>query len=41
MLAISPQLLQPALGPVWPQAGVLGTIASVTRAAVYGALPLA
>lgn len=41
MFAIFPQFLQPALGPVWLQTGVLGTITAVTQAAVYGALALA
>jgi threonine/homoserine/homoserine lactone efflux protein len=41
MLAIFPQFLQPALGPVWIQAGLLGAITSVTQAGVYGGLALA
>lgn len=41
MLAIFPQFLQPALGPVWLQAGALGTITALTQAAVYGGLALA
>ena len=41
MFAIFPQFLQPALGPVWVQAGLLGAITSVTQAGVYGALALA
>jgi threonine/homoserine/homoserine lactone efflux protein len=41
MFAIFPQFLQPALGPVWIQAGVLGAITSVTQAGVYGGLALA
>ncbi len=41
MFAIFPQFLQPALGPVWIQAGVLGAITSLTQAGVYGALALA
>jgi threonine/homoserine/homoserine lactone efflux protein len=41
MFALFPQFLQPALGPVWLQAGLLGAITSVTQAAVYGGLALA
>lgn len=41
MFAIFPQFLQPGLGPVWIQAGVLGAITSFTQAGVYGALALA
>lgn len=41
MFAIFPQFLQPALGPVWIQAGLLGGITSLTQAAVYGVLALA
>lgn len=41
MFAIFPQFLQPALGPVWIQAGLLGAITSLTQAGVYGALALA
>ncbi|MDL2356524.1 MAG: LysE family translocator [Pseudomonadota bacterium] len=41
MIAIFPQFLQPAAGPLWLQAGVLGTITALTQAGVYGALALA
>lgn len=41
MFAIFPQFLQPALGPVWIQAGLLGAITSLTQAGVYGGLALA
>ncbi|HZV66377.1 MAG TPA: LysE family translocator [Telluria sp.] len=41
MLAIFPQFLKPALGPVWIQAGLLGAITSLTQLGVYGALALA
>ncbi len=41
MFAIFPQFLQPSLGPVWIQAGMLGAITSLTQAGVYGALALA
>lgn len=40
MLAIFPQFLRPAYGPVWLQAVVLGLIIAGTQAAVYGALAL-
>ena len=40
MLAIFPQFLRPALGPVWIQAVYLGAITWLTQAAVYGALAL-
>ncbi|MGZ3181022.1 MAG: LysE family translocator [Telluria sp.] len=38
MLAVFPQFLKPAFGPVWLQAGQLGLITWATQAAVYGAL---
>ncbi|WP_426175219.1 LysE family translocator [Massilia sp. TWR1-2-2] len=41
MFAIFPQFLQPSLGPLWIQAGMLGAITSLTQAGVYGALALA
>lgn len=41
MLAVFPQFLKPAYGPVWMQAGALGLITWATQAAVYGALALA
>lgn len=40
MLAIFPQFLKPALGPVWVQAGTLGAITALVQCAVYGALAL-
>jgi len=40
MLAIFPQFLKPALGPVWIQAGLLGAITSLTQVLVYGILAL-
>jgi threonine/homoserine/homoserine lactone efflux protein len=40
MLAIFPQFLRPAYGPVWLQAVVLGLIIAGTQALVYGALAL-
>ena len=38
MFAIFPQFLKPALGPIWIQAGLLGSITSLTQVGVYGAL---
>lgn len=40
MLAIFPQFLKPALGPVWIQAGLLGAITSLTQLGVYGVLAM-
>lgn len=40
MLAIFPQFLRPALGPLWIQAGVLGVITSLTQVGVYGTLAM-
>jgi len=40
MLAVFPQFLKPALGPIWIQAGLLGMITLLTQLAVYGALAL-
>ena len=40
MLAIFPQFIKPALGPIWIQAGTLGAITALTQCAVYGALAL-
>lgn len=40
MLAIFPQFLRPAYGPVWLQAVVLGLIIAATQAVVYGAMAL-
>lgn len=40
MLAIFPQFLKPAQGPVWPQAAALGLITAGTQAGVYGAVAL-
>jgi threonine/homoserine/homoserine lactone efflux protein len=36
MLAIFPQFLKPAQGPIWPQAAALGLITAGTQAGVYG-----
>ena len=38
MLAIFPQFLKPALGPIWMQAGTLGAITALTQCGIYGAL---
>lgn len=40
MLAIFPQFLRPADGPLWSQAVVLGMIVAFTQAAVYGVVAL-
>lgn len=40
MLAIFPQFLKPAQGPVWVQALVLGLITTATQAGVYGGVAL-
>lgn len=40
MLAIFPQFLKPALGPIWIQAGLLGAITALTQLGVYGLLAL-
>jgi threonine/homoserine/homoserine lactone efflux protein len=41
MLAIFPQFLKPAYGPLWTQAMVLWLIIAVTQLAVYGGMALA
>lgn len=40
MLAIFPQFLKPAQGPIWIQALVLGLITTATQAGVYGGVAL-
>lgn len=40
MLAIFPQFLRPAYGPLWGQAIVLWAIIALTQVAIYGALAL-
>lgn len=40
MLAVFPQFLKPAQGPVWPQALALGLITAGTQAGVYGGVAL-
>lgn len=40
MLAVFPQFLTPANGPLWVQASALGVITAFTQAAVYGAVAL-
>jgi threonine/homoserine/homoserine lactone efflux protein len=40
MLAVFPQFIQPAAGPVWAQAGLLAAITAATQAGVYGSLAL-
>jgi threonine/homoserine/homoserine lactone efflux protein len=40
MLAVVPQFLRPAAGPVWLQACALSAITAATQAGVYGGLAL-
>lgn len=40
MLAVFPQFLTPANGPLWIEASALGVITASTQAAVYGAVAL-
>jgi threonine/homoserine/homoserine lactone efflux protein len=40
MLAIFPQFLKPAQGPIWAQAAALGLITAGTQAGVYGGVAL-
>lgn len=40
MLAVFPQFLRPAQGPIWPQAVALGLITAGTQAGVYGGVAL-
>lgn len=40
MLAVFPQFLKPAQGPIWLQATVLGAITVATQAGVYGGVVL-
>ena len=40
MLAVFPQFLRPAYGPIWLQAVVLGLIIALTQGTVYGAIAL-
>lgn len=40
MLAVFPQFLKPAHGPIWLQASVLGLITIATQAGVYGCVAL-
>jgi threonine/homoserine/homoserine lactone efflux protein len=40
MLAVFPQFLKPAQGPIWPQAAALGLITAGTQAGVYGGVAL-
>lgn len=41
MLAVFPQFVRPAWGPMWTQAAVLWTIIAVTQTGVYGTVALA
>lgn len=40
MLAVFPQFLKPAQGPIWAQAAALGLITAGTQAGVYGSVAL-
>lgn len=40
MMAIYPQFLKPAYGPIWMQGMVMGAMVAVTQFTVYGALAL-
>ena len=40
MLAVFPQFLRPAQGPIWVQATALGLITAATQAGVYGTVAL-
>ncbi|NWJ25161.1 LysE family translocator [Rhizobium sp. RM] len=40
MMAIYPQFLKPAYGPIWMQGAVMGLMVAVTQFAVYGGLAL-
>jgi threonine/homoserine/homoserine lactone efflux protein len=40
MLAVFPQFLKPAQGPIWPQAAALGLNTAGTQAGVYGGVAL-
>jgi threonine/homoserine/homoserine lactone efflux protein len=40
MLAVFPQFLKPAQGPIWAQATALGLITAATQAGVYGGVAL-
>jgi threonine/homoserine/homoserine lactone efflux protein len=40
MLAVFPQFLKPAQGPIWAQAAALGLITAGTQAGVYGGVAL-
>jgi threonine/homoserine/homoserine lactone efflux protein len=38
MLAVYPQFLKPAYGPIWAQAIVMGLMTLATQAAIYGTI---
>jgi threonine/homoserine/homoserine lactone efflux protein len=40
VLAVYPQFLKPAFGPLWPQALVMGTMTILVQLAIYGSLAL-
>ncbi|TIW38131.1 MAG: LysE family translocator, partial [Mesorhizobium sp.] len=40
VLAVYPQFLKPAYGPIWMQATVMGLLTVLTQAAIYGGLAI-
>lgn len=40
VLAVYPQFLKPAFGPLWPQALVMGLLTALVQLAIYGSLAL-
>ena len=40
ILAVYPQFLKPAYGPIWMQATIMGLLTVVTQAAIYGGLAI-
>ena len=40
VLAVYPQFLKPAYGPIWMQATIMGLLTVVTQAAIYGGLAI-
>ncbi|RWC47026.1 LysE family translocator [Mesorhizobium sp.] len=40
VLAVYPQFLKPAYGPIWMQATVMGVLTVLTQAAIYGGLAI-
>lgn len=40
VLAVYPQFLKPAYGPIWMQATVMGLLTVLTQAAIYGGIAI-